>query len=169
MKTMDYPPAVLEKAQRLEQLLQRVAAGEPLEAVNEELGFSLDRCQLARAQARYEAGGRTWQALIDGRHGHPRKAHSALREWLYARKKEDESLRAPQLVDEIEERFGAELSAGHVNYLLRGRGLSAPPGYPVKKRSPAAEDTTAPAAPSEPVDNAGIFSPRRSEGRDGSG
>ena len=62
---MDYPPAVLEKAQRLEQLLQRVTAGEPLEAVNEELGFSLDQRQLARAQAKYEAGGHTWQASID--------------------------------------------------------------------------------------------------------
>ena len=31
---MDYPPAVLEKAQRLEQLLLQVAAGESLAATN---------------------------------------------------------------------------------------------------------------------------------------
>jgi len=44
--------------------------------------------------------------LIDGRHGHPRKAHSALREWLYARKQGDEEVHAPQLVTEVKEKFG---------------------------------------------------------------
>jgi len=129
---MDYPRAVLEKAQRLEQLLQRVAAGEPLNQVNDALGyalgFNLDQDQLARLQAKYKAGGCTWEALIDGRHGHPRKAHSALREWLYTRKKGDEEVRAPRLAVEIKEKFGVELSDGHINYLLRKRGLSAPSG-----------------------------------------
>jgi ribosome assembly protein YihI (activator of Der GTPase) len=50
---MDYPPAVLEKAQRLEQLLKRVTAGESLARANEALGFHLDQRQLARAQAAY--------------------------------------------------------------------------------------------------------------------
>ena len=36
---MDYPPAVIDKAQRLEQLLLRVAAGETLEAVCAELAL----------------------------------------------------------------------------------------------------------------------------------
>jgi len=44
---MDYPAAVLDKAQRLEQLLLRVAAGEPLGAVNGALGLGLDQDQLA--------------------------------------------------------------------------------------------------------------------------
>ena len=164
---MDYPPAVLEKAQRLEQLLQRVAAGEPLDEANEALGFSLDQRQLARWQAKYEAGGCRWEALLDGRHGHPRKAHSALREWLYTRKEEDEEMRAPQLATEVEGKFDVELSAGHINYLLRKRGLSAPPGRPYKRRPPAEEATAAPAAPSESVDNAGIFFPRSRESGDG--
>ena len=166
---MDYPAAVLEKAQRLEQLLLRVASGESLDEVNKELGFDLDQQELDRQQAKYEAGGRTWEASIDGRHGHPRKAHSALREWLYARKKEDENLRAPQLAVEVKEKFDVELSDGHINYLLRKRGLSAPTGRPVAKQCPAEEDTATPAAPSESVDNAGIFFPRRSERGDGSG
>ena len=96
----------------------RFCRGEPLDEVNEALGFSLDQRQLARWQAKYEAGGRTWEALIDGRHGHPRKAHSALREWLYARKQEDEEARAPQLITEIKEKFGVKISDGHINYLL---------------------------------------------------
>jgi len=166
---MDYPAAVLEKAQRLEQLLLRVASGEPLDEVNADLGFDLDRQELARQRAKYEAGERTWEALIDGRHGHPRKAHSALREWLYARKKEDEDLRAPQLAIEIEERFGVGLSEGHINYLLRKRGLSAPPGRPFKQQQPVEGGVTAQAAPTETVDNAGIFFRRGGEGGDGGG
>ena len=55
--TDDYPAAVLEKAQRLEQLLLRLASGESLDELNEELGFDLDRRELARQQAKYEAGG----------------------------------------------------------------------------------------------------------------
>ena len=166
---MEYPIAVLEKAKRLEQLLQRVAAGEPLDRVNEALGFNLDQEQLAGAQAKYEAEGHRWEALIDGRYGHAQKAHSALREWLYARKEKDEELRASQLAVEIKEQFGVELSPGHINYLLRKRGLSAPPGRPYK-RERSTEDAPVPAtAPSESIDNAGTFFPGGCEGRDGSG
>lgn len=164
---MDYPSAVLEKAQRLEQLLLRVEAGELLEAANAAFGFNLDECQLACYRARYEAGGRKWEALIDGRHGHPHQAHSALREWLYARKEQDDQVRAPQLATEIKEKFGVELSAGHINYLLRKRGLTAPPGRPAQRRDIAAGPSTAPDAPNLPVDNAGIFFPRRGEDGDG--
>ena len=163
---MAYPQAVLEKAKRLAQLLQQVAAGESLESANEALGFDLDQRELARAQAKYESGGHRWQALIDGRHGHSRKAHSALREWLYTRKQEDESLRAPQLVEEIEAEFGVTLTDGHVNYLLRKRGLSAPPGRPYKG---GAKETALDDAPTstDTVDNAGLFFPRGSKAGDG--
>ena len=164
---MAYPQAVLEKAKRLEHLLQRVAAGESLESANQALGFDLDQCELARAQAKYESGGHRWQSLIDGRHGHSRKASSALREWLYTRKEEDESLRAPKLVEEIKARFGVTLTDGHVNYLLRKRGLSAPPGRPYKG---GAKETASEDAPTstESVDNAGLFFPRGSKAGDGS-
>ena len=163
---MDYPQAVLEKAQRLAQLLQRVTAGESLESANKALGFDLDERELARAQAKYESGGHRWQSLIDGRHGHSRKAHSALREWLYTRKQEDESLRAPQLAEEIEAQFGVRLTDGHINYLLRKRGLSAPPGRPYKRE---AEENASDDAPShtESVENAGLFFPRGSQAGDG--
>jgi len=164
---MDYPSAVLEKAQRLDQLLLQVAAGESLDVVNATFGFSLDERQLSHWQAKYEAGGRRWEALIDGRHGHPREAHSALREWLYARKEQDEEARSTQLVADIKEKFGVELSAGHINYLLRKRGLTAPPGRPPKGPDTAAEPPAAPDAPSTSMDNAGIFFPRSSKGGDG--
>ena len=163
---MDYPQAVLEKAQRLEQLLQRVAAGESLESANEAFGFDLDQRALKRAQARYKSGGRTWQALIDGRHGHTSKAHSALREWLYARKQEDASLRAPQLVEEIKTRFGKTITEGHVNLLLRERGLTAPRGRPYKRKSQETDADDAPTG-TETVENAGLFFPGSSPAGDG--
>ena len=166
---MDYPKAVLEKAKRLEQLLHRVAAGESLAKVNEALGFDLDQEQLTRAQAKYESGGRTWEALIDGRFGHPQKVHSGIREWLYARKEEDEDIRAPRLAQKIEEQFDVEVDPGHINYLLRKRGLTAPPGRPYKERPGGEEATDVATAPSESIDNAGIFFPGGGEGRDGGG
>ena len=187
---MEYPPAILEKAKRLEQLLLRVAAGEALDKVNAELGFDLTDMMLVHQQAKYEAGGHTWEALIDGRHGHPRKAHSALREWLYARKEADSSLRASQLVKEIKEKFGVTLTDGHVNHLLRKRALTAPPGRPFKRApdveshtegqhpsavetseeaSTAADVSTPADVPSELVDNTGLFFPGGSKGKDGGG
>jgi transposase len=160
---VDYPVAVIEKAKRMEQLLQRVDAGESLADVCADLGVSVNEKRLAALQARYEAGDRTWQALLDGRFGHERKAHSALRAWLYERKEQDETLRAPQLAGEIEEKFGVRLSEGHINYLLRKRGLTAPPGRPYKKPQPA---ETAP-EPTGSLGQAGAFFPRSSEARDG--
>jgi transposase len=165
---MDYPTAVLEKAKRLEQLLQRVAAGEPLDEVNEALGLNLDEKQLVRAQAKYEAGGCRWEALIDGRYGHAQKVHSGIREWLYTRKERDEEVRAPQLAKEIKEKFGVEVEPGHVNYLLRKRGLTAPPGHPYKKE-PGGEERRDATAPDECIDNAGLFFPGGSEGGHGGG
>ena len=165
---MDYPEAVIEKAKRHEELLQRVAAGKPRAQVCAELGINVDEDRFAVLQAKYEAGGRAWQALLDGRHGHAKKVHSAIREWLYERKEQDEDVRAPALVREVEEKFGVKVSDGHINYLLRKRGLSAPPGRPYKRRHPEKEATAASAAPSESVDNAGTFFPRSREGGDGS-
>jgi transposase len=163
---MDYPKAVAEKAKRLEQLLQRIAAGKPLAEMNEELGFNLDEKQLAKAQAKYEAGGGQWEALVDGRYGHAQKIHSGIREWLYSRKEKDKRVRAPQLAREIKEKFGVEVDPGHLNYLLRKRRLTAPPGHPPKPEAggEAGED---PFAASETLDNAGLFFP--GGGEDGVG
>jgi len=130
---MTHPPAVIEKAQRLERLLLRLEEDEPLEQVRVDLGLSVETEDIARLQAKYEAGGRSWEALIDGRHGHPQKAHSALREWMYERKREDESLTAGELAVEIEEQFQVELSIGHINYLLRKVELAGPRGRPYRR------------------------------------
>jgi len=165
---MDYPVAVIEKAKRMEQLLQRVAAGESLTDVCADLGVSVNEKCFAALQAKYEAGDRMWKALLDGRFGHERKAHSALRAWLYERKEQDETLRAPQLARETEEKFGVRLSEGHTNYLLRKRGLTAPPGRPYKKPPPVETTPETAPEPTESMGQAGTFFPRSSEARDGS-
>jgi len=162
----NHPAAVIEKAKRLEQLLQRVTQGESLEQVCAELDLAVDAKGLAKLQAKLQAGGCTWEALLDGRYGHPKKAHSALREWLYERKRQDKVLTAPELVDELKAQFQVELSAGHVNYLLRKVELTRPPGR-VPSR-PAAEDDPTEFGPSSlSLDNAGIFFPGSSQTRDG--
>jgi len=158
---MIHPPAVCEKAKRLERLLQRVGAGEPLDQVCADLELTVRATDLPRLQARYEAGGRRWEALVNGRYGHPQKAHSALREWMYEHKREDKALTARELAEAVTEQFQVELSVGHVNYLLRKVELTGPPGRPPRRE---AEATTAPASPTpsdESLANAGLFFPRR--------
>ena len=163
---MEYPTAVIEKAQKIEKLLQRVDAGEPLDQACAALNVDIDEKRLAALQAKYKAGGETWEALLDGRFGHPHTAHAELREWLYERKKQDETLRAPKLATEIEKKFGVVLSAGHINYLLRKRELTAPPGHPYK-HPPAEQEEEQPPTTTESLDNAGVFFPGSSQGRDG--
>ena len=166
---MIHPPAVCEKAQRLECLLLRLEAGEPFDQVRADLGLSIEEEEVSKLQARYEAGGRTWEALIDGRYGHPQTAHSALREWMYERKREDKSLTARELAEEIAEQFQVELSIGHINYLLRKVELTRPRGRPHRGGEEEEEAAAqAPAAPSdESLDNGGIFFPGSGEARDG--
>ena len=163
---MDYPQAVIAKAQKMEKLLQRVVQGEPLDQVCAELDVEVNEKQLAKLQAKYKAGGERWEALLDGRYGHTQKVHSAMLAWLYERKEQDETLRAPTLVKEIEKKFGVVLSSGHINYLLRKRGLTAPPGRPYKD-PPAEQEEEQPPTTTESLDNAGTFFPGSSQGRDG--
>ena len=163
---MEYPKVVIEKAHRMEELLQRVDAGEPLDQVGAELKVDVDEKRLAALRAKYRAGGETWEALLDGRFGHSHTAHSALREWLYERKEQDETLRAPKLAKEIEKKFGVLLSPGHINYLLRKRALTAPPGRPYK-HPPAEQEEEQSLTATERLDNAGTFFPGSSQGRDG--
>ena len=167
---MIHPRAVCEKAQRLERLLLRLEAGESFDQVCTNLALRLEAQEVPKLRARYEAGGRSWEALIDGRYGHPQKAHSALRAWIHERKREDESLTAGALATRIAERFQVDLSIGHINYLLRQVELAGPQGRP---RRPTGEATAAPASPVAPsdesLDNAGLFFPRRSEVGDGRG
>lgn len=154
---MDHPQAVIEKAQRLAQLLQRVKEGEGLAEVCAEIGVEVTPDCLVALQRKYETGGRRWEALIDGRHGHAQKVTTDMKEWLYERKRQDKTLTGPELVKAIRDKFRVELSVGHVNHLLRQVELSRQTGRPPK---PVAEKEIERVDISEQVvDNAGIFFP----------
>lgn len=155
---MDYPPAVIAKAQQCETLLHRGAAGEACAAVCADLGLHVSPAGLARLQAKYAAGGQHWAALLDGRFGHAQCVNSAMREWLYERKRQDESLRAAALAAALAQEFGVQVAAGHINYLLRKVGLSSPPGRPYNT-PPAPAPTPVEAPPPPSLANAGLFFP----------
>lgn len=152
-----HPQVVIEKAQRLEQLLQRVEQSELLAEVCAELGLAVTPDRLRTLQAKYEAGGRSWETLIDGRYGHQQSVTSEMKEWLYERKRQDKTLTGPELVQELAERFKVKISVGHVNHLLRQVSLSRQTGRPPQsgeKKEAAETKTEGPV-----VDNAGIFFP----------
>jgi transposase len=154
---MEHPAAVCAKAQRLEELLLRVAAGEALAEVCADLGLTVSEAEVVTLQARYEAGGRTWEALVDRRYGHPQKMHSGIREWLYARKRENAALTAEELAQQVAQQFQVTVSVGHINYLLRRVGLTGPRGRRFQTRSaPAREGEEEDPEPAE-VANVGVF------------
>lgn len=159
---MDYPAAVLEKAQQTERLLQRVADGEPVAVVCAELGVAVAAAELAKLQARYAADGGGWEALLDGRFGHCQTITLVMREWLYARQRQDATLTGPALAAQLTQEFGVAISAGHVNHLLRKVGLTRLPGRPFKRPPVAPLAAAGAASPSRPepaLANAGLFFP----------
>jgi len=162
-----YLPAVIEKAKKQEKLLQARAAGKPLAQARAIAGIATMKVKEAnRLQRKYKAGGSTWEALLDGRFGHDIKANSAIKAWMYERKRQDLAVRASQLANEIKEKFGVEFKSGHINYLLRKEGLTAPVGRPAKPKEVAAE-TKNEDIPEERSENAGLFFPGSSERSDG--
>jgi hypothetical protein len=154
-----YPPAVHGKAEKLEQMLLRIEAGEPLAEVCEALGLKLTGERVAQLQAKYEAGGRQRAALLDGRYGHDQHVKSAIRAYLTERKQVDASLTAGALAAEVAEKDGVKISEGHINHVLREVALTRPTGRPRQsgERSQAAR-------PEPPQANAGLFFPGRGEG-----
>ncbi len=162
-----YPPAVIEKAKKQEKLLQARAAGKTLAQARVIASIAKMTVKEAnRLQRKYKAGGSTWKALLDGRFGHDIKANSAIKEWLYERRRQDTTVRANQLGREIKEKFSIEFSDDHINYLLRKEGLTAPVGRPKKKKTAEPEEKEE-NSPEESSENAGVFFPGSSERSNG--
>lgn len=153
-----YPPAVHEKAKKLEQLLRRLADGAELEQVCRELAVEVTPERARKLQAKYEAGGSQRSALLDGRFGHRHLANSAIRAYLYERKQAEPELTGPQLATEVTQRYEVEVSVGHINHLLREVALSRVTGRPRKK-----VEAKSSAAPLPAQANAGLFFPGRGE------
>ena len=149
-----YPRAVQDKAEKMEQLLLRLEAGEELEQVAGEIGLELSSARARQLKAKYEAGGRQRAALLDGRFGHRQHANSAIRAYLYERKQAEPELTGPQLAEEVVKRYEVRVSVGHINHILREVALSRVTGRPRKQLKPQAGPPT-PLSQS----NAGLFFP----------
>lgn len=156
---MYYPSAVQQKAQLLEQLLLRLEAGEPLAHLCSELGVELSPQRVEQLKAKYEAGGRGWEALRDGRFGHYQQVNTAVRAYLFERKQQDDQLTAGQLVSEVAAKFGVAVSKGHLNHVLRQVALTRPPGRPGSQPVRAEPVVSA----EQPEMNAGLFFPGRGQ------
>lgn len=157
-----YPRAVHDKAEKLEQLLRRLEAGEELAQVCRELEVELSPEGVKKLQAKYEAGGRQRAALLDGRFGHRQHANSAIRGYLYERKQAEPELTGPQLAAEVLKRYQVRVSVGHINHILREVALSRVTGRPRKQGEPKP-------ASSRPASqaNAGLFFPGGGEASPG--
>jgi transposase len=153
---------VHQKAEKLEQLLVRLQAGEPLAEVCHELGLELSPEQVKKLKAKYDAGGQRREALLDGRFGHNQQVNSAVRAYLYERKHEDQELTAGELAAEVAKKYQVQVSEGHLNHILREVALTRPPGRPRKRCEPAP-----PEKKEAPQANAGLFFPGGGEASDG--
>jgi hypothetical protein len=110
---------VHRKAEKLEQLLLRLEAGERLEELCQELELEITPERVEKLKVKYEAGGRRREALLDGRFGHSQHINSSIRAYLYERKHEDKELTAGELATEVEKKYQVRVSEGHINHILR--------------------------------------------------
>lgn len=139
-------------ARRKEQWIRRTEAGEDPKRVSRELNLKMKLRALERLKRRYRAGGRTWQALLDHRHGVATKGTAAVKAFLAKAKARNPQLTGAELCVQVWERFEIEISLGYLEALLREAGLSNPPGRP--RQAPAV-----PREPSHHVEHAGAFFP----------
>jgi hypothetical protein len=134
---MKHPEVVVEKAKRFEQVLLRVKQGEPLEQLCQELDVCVDEKRLTRLQQKYEEAGGSLEALIDGRYGHGVKVNSAMREWLYERKRQDTGLTAPQLVEAFRQEIWGWFRIRFTLFIRQKFGGSrVPHGFAAEKCKP---------------------------------
>jgi len=147
-------------ARRKEEWLLRVEQGEDPDKVRREL--KLKPCSLAWLRQRYKAGGRTWQALLERRHGIARKGTAEVKAFLKKAKERNPQASGADLRVEVWERFEIDISLSRLNELLHAEGLSNSPGRPRKEPPPET-----PTAPERDIDNAGAFFPSGSAERTG--
>jgi len=139
-------------ARRKEQWILRVEQGEDPDQVRRAL--KLKPSSLAWLRQRYAAGGRNWQALLEGRHGIATKGTAEVKAFLKKAKEQNPQATGAELCVQVWERFEIDISLSRLNELLHAEGLSNAPGRPQK-----ASTAETPAAPERDIDNAGAFFP----------
>jgi transposase len=141
-------------ARRKEQWILRTAQGEDPERVRQALHLKPQIVTLARLRARYVAAGRTWQALLERRHGRATKGTPAVKAFVAKAKAKHPQLTAADLVAQIWDRFEIEISRNRLSTLLKQAGLSNPVGHP-----PGVVADGLRHSPEGDVDHAGAFFP----------
>lgn len=127
---MKHPPTVVAKAKKLEQLLLKLEAGLSLTEACSQLSIEVNEKRAKQLLNKYNSNGRSWEVLVDGRYGHKQKITNAIRKRLYELKQINPTLRAKGLAQILVKEFGIEVSVGHINYLLRKKGVSYGVGRP---------------------------------------
>ena len=146
-------------ARRKEQWVLRTERGEDPERVRRELKLPQKIRTLAQLRPRYQQGGRTWEALLERRHGVPTKGTPEVKAFVIKAKAKNSNLTAGELVGQIWDRFEIAISINRLNEILKQEGVSNPVGHP---KGASAERT--PKAVERNVDYAGaFFPPRRTE------
>jgi hypothetical protein len=152
-----YTAKQVQRAQAQEQLLRRLERGEDFATVCQELDLRHSQDYLPELRRRYQAGGSTWAALIDHRHGHAYKMTPARRAWVKQLKQEQLALTQHEIVARFRAEFQVSISQGQVSNVLRAEGVAIPGG----------QRYTAQPAPSQPMERAGSFFPSGRGGPDG--
>jgi hypothetical protein len=151
-----------ELAHRKEQWILRTEQGESPQRVGRELKLKLKTSSLPRLRQQYQAGGRTWQALLERRHGIATKGTPEVKAFLKKAKEQSPQATGAELCVQVWERFEIDLSLSRLNELLHAEELSNAPGRPRKVSPPETSS-----APEREVDNAGAFFPSGSTERTG--
>lgn len=141
-------------ARQKEQWILRTEQGEDPERVRQALHLKLQVVTLARLRIRYAAEGRTWQALLERRHGKATKGTPAVKAFVAKAKAKHPHLTAAELVGLIWDRFEIEISRNRLSTLLKQADLSNPVGRPPG----VAPDRLGPTTEGD-VDHAGAFFP----------
>lgn len=143
-----------ELARRKEQWILRIEQGESPQRVGRELKLKLKASSLPRLQHQYQAGGRTWQALLERRHGVATKGTPEVKAFLKQAKAQQPQATGAELREQVWEQFEIDISLRRVNELLRAEALSNSPGRPRKVSRPESSSAT-----ERELDNAGAFFP----------
>jgi transposase len=129
--------------------MELMDAGKSWREANDQSELNYSRRGIQQLYQRWRAHGAA--ALLDQRHGHVYKAPPEVRQWLRTRCTAEETVRATQLVSEIQAQFEVALNPNYVTALRHQLGLPVPPtGRPPQPADPETAPTDAAEAPFSP-------------------
>ena len=117
--------AHVQRTARL-QLIANMLEGQPWQEAMSNAGLSIGRStayrlvQLARDPERSEL------PFLDDRHGHPYKLTGPMRSWIVEYCTQHPGVYSSQVQVELRDRFGLEVSRGHINRVRAETGVTAP-------------------------------------------